>query len=144
MPVRYLSPLPTMPKEFVEPTSFDHFIWWLFKSRCVVCRQPATEINEIIPRSRSKKSIQLWENRVTMCASCHREYHRQGVNDEAIEKLRKARHDFLMSMGREEYANYTPLDKVPDSSGKFEDSNLALGINMMLPDSMDFLFVDKG
>lgn len=112
MPVKYLSPIPQSPKEFVEPTADSYFIWWLFKNRCVVCKKPATDVNEILPRSRSRKSIVTWENRVTMCVECHREYHRKGVNDKAVEELQKIRYDFLKSMGREEYADYIPLEKI--------------------------------
>ena len=111
MPIRYLPPLPVTPKEFVEPNATDHFIYWLFRFRCVSCRKTATEINEIVPRSRSKKSISTWDNRVPMCKECHGEYHRKGVNDKAVTDLKQMRHDFLMSMGREEYANYVPLEK---------------------------------
>jgi 5-methylcytosine-specific restriction endonuclease McrA len=74
-----------------------------------MCNQPATEINEIIPRSRSKKSILNWENRVTVCQCCHNEYHKNGVNAKTIEALQQKRKDFLMANGREEYANYVPL-----------------------------------
>lgn len=112
MPVKYLPPIPETPKEFVEPNATDHFIYWLFRFRCVSCKKTATEINEIIPRSRSKKSITTWDNRVPMCKECHGEYHRKGVNDKAVTELKQIRHDFLISMGREEYANYVPLEKV--------------------------------
>lgn len=111
MPVRYMHPkdLPKTEKEFVEPTSSDYFIWWLFRNRCVSCRKPGTEINEVIPRSRSKNSILNWENRVLMCRECHNDYHKHGVNPKTIEALQQKRYDFLMANGREEYANYVPL-----------------------------------
>jgi uncharacterized protein YlaI len=109
MAIRYLSPIPASPKEFVEPTPDPYFIFWLFRHRCVVCRHVGSEINEVIPRSRSKKSIQNWENRVLMCRECHREYHKHGVNSVTIEALQTKRHEFLMANGREEYANYVPL-----------------------------------
>lgn len=89
--------------EFVIPTPDDYFIWWLFKHKCVSCKKPATEINEIIPRSRSKKSILDWHNRVTLCQTCHAEFHRTGVTPEKIEKMRLSRTNFLISMGREQY-----------------------------------------
>lgn len=104
MPIKYLPPThPVSIKEFVEPVATDSFIWWLFRFRCVCCHQPATEINEIIPRSRSKKSIEDWENRVTMCTSCHREYHNKGVNNRTMNELRQKRVDFLKAFDREEY-----------------------------------------
>ena len=112
MPVKYLPPIPESPKEFVEPIADDYFIWWLFRNRCVECKKLADEINEIIPRSRSKNSILTWENRVTMCKECHREYHRKGVNDKAVVELQEKRKQFLISMGREDYANYVPLEKI--------------------------------
>lgn len=112
MPVKYLPPIPLPPKEFVEPVADDYFIWWLFKNRCVKCKKSGTEINEIVPRSRSKKSISTWENRVLMCSDCHREYHRKGVNEKAITELTQIRKDFLLNMGREEYVDFIPLAKI--------------------------------
>lgn len=115
MPVRYAPMIPPAPKEFVEPNSSDYFIWWLFRNRCVSCRKPGIEINEIIPRSRSKQSILDWKNRVLMCRECHSDYHKHGVNSKTIEALQQKRHDFLMAMGREEYANYVPLVVTDDN-----------------------------
>lgn len=89
-------------KEFIVPNSGDYFVWWLFKYKCVMCKKPATEINEVIPRSRSKKSVLNWRNRVTLCQSCHREFH-LGVTDERIAQMMKSRREFLVSIGREEY-----------------------------------------
>jgi uncharacterized protein with PIN domain len=109
MPVRYMPMLPQAPKEFIEPIADRSFIFWLFRNRCIMCSQPATEINEIIPRSRNKKSILNWENRVTLCQGCHNEYHKNGVNAKTIENMQQKRKDFLMANGREEYANYVPL-----------------------------------
>ena len=112
MPVRYMPLPPQAPKEFIEPVADNYFIWWLFRNRCVVCHQSGTEINEITPRSRSKKSILEWDNRVVMCRECHNEYHRHGVNSTTIAELQQKRHDFLMANGREEYANYVPLEVI--------------------------------
>lgn len=106
MPVKYAPMLPTEPKEFVVPNASDSFIWWLFKHLCVVCHKPATEINEIVPRSRSKESILNWENRVTMCRECHGEYHRHGVNFGTQEELFFKRQEALKLFGREEYIDY--------------------------------------
>lgn len=108
MPTRYFPPLDAVPveRDFVEPSASDAFIWWLFKRRCVVCRKEATEINEIEPRSRSKKNILDWKNRVTICRECHNDFHRHGVNAVAVEKMKKQRRDFLMEMGREEYVTF--------------------------------------
>ncbi len=142
MPIRFSSPAPKHVKEFVEPDASDAFIWFLFKHRCVYCRKPATEINEIVPRSRSKQSIQDWENRVLMCRECHNDYHRHGVNSGTIEDLQQKRVEFLKSMGREKYVNYHVLEKTPEPIGKFIESELAIGINLLMPDGLDFVMVE--
>ena len=94
---------PPIPHEFVEPSSSDSFIWWLFKRMCIMCHHPATEINEIIPRSRSKESILIWSNRVTLCQLCHREFHADGVTDTKIKDMVRKRRQFLIDIGRAEY-----------------------------------------
>ena len=110
MPVRYIPAIPPEPKEFVEPNASDHFIWWLFRHLCVSCHKPASEINEIQPRSRSKQSILNWENRVLMCRECHNEYHRHGVNSKTQAELQEKRIEALKLFGREEYIGYRVLD----------------------------------
>lgn len=111
MPVRYAPRLTPETKEFVIPNASDNFIWFLFKHLCVSCHKPASEINEILPRSRSKESILNWENRVTMCRDCHNEYHRQGVNSKTQEELFFKRQEALKLFGREEYINYvSPIE----------------------------------
>lgn len=90
-------------KEFVEPVSADYFIWWVFRRRCVMCSKPATEINEIIPRGRSKKSLLDWKNRVTLCHLCHVEFHHNGVTDAKIKDMQEKRIQALKRLGREEY-----------------------------------------
>ena len=108
MATKYI-PLASIPdKPFVAPVSDDYFIWWLFRNLCVECRRPATEINEIRPRSRGKMSLVDWKNRVTLCHSCHMEYHRKGVNDKAVVGMQQIRKDFLLTMGRAEYVNLFP------------------------------------
>jgi hypothetical protein len=94
---------PEIEREFVEPSSSDHFIWWLFKRRCIHCNLPATEINEIVPRSRSKGSIMDWRNRVTMCHVCHMSYHQDGVTNGKIQDMNFEREKFLKMIGRSEY-----------------------------------------
>lgn len=92
--------------EFVEPSASDSFIYWLFRYRCIDCKGrngPVSEINEIDPRSRSKKNILDWRNRVPLCRTCHDEYHRNGVSDAKKERMTKLRRDFLESTGRSEY-----------------------------------------
>lgn len=105
MPVRY-APLPPAPeKEFVKPVADDYFIWWLFRSRCVMCHKPASEINEIKPRSRNKKNVHDWKNRVTICRDCHFEYHKSGVTGAKILDMQEKRNRFLLEFGRESYAD---------------------------------------
>jgi 5-methylcytosine-specific restriction endonuclease McrA len=94
---------------FVEPIPDDYFIWWLFRNRCIICMQPATEINEIIPRSRSKNSLLDWSNRVTVCQSCHRAYHDKGTNDKNIKRMQEQRLTALHKLGRSEYIDINPL-----------------------------------
>ena len=94
---------PPIPHEFVEPSASDSFIWWLFRRLCIMCTHSATEINEIIPRSRSKFSIMDWENRVTLCQNCHRDFHKDGVTDFKIKNMQYKRRRFLISTGRSEY-----------------------------------------
>lgn len=110
MPVRYSPIIPAESKEFVEPVADDYFIWWLFRNQCVKysdrCTHLGQEINEIVPRSRSKNSILNWENRVLMCRECHNEYHRHGVNSKSQENLFFKREEALKRLGREEYINY--------------------------------------
>jgi 5-methylcytosine-specific restriction endonuclease McrA len=90
-------------REFVEPNSSDSFIHWLFRYRCIDCKQPGTEVNEIIPRSRSKKAILDWRNRVLLCRTCHELYHKDGVTDAKIKRMQEIRLEFLKSFDRLEY-----------------------------------------
>lgn len=94
---------PPIHHEFVQPSASDAFIWWLFKRRCIMCNHPATEINEITPRSRGKHNIHNWKNRVTLCKICHREYHADGVTETKREKMSMTRSKFLYTIGRLEY-----------------------------------------
>jgi 5-methylcytosine-specific restriction endonuclease McrA len=88
---------------YVEPTPEPFFIFWLFRYRCIMCKRNATEINEIIPRSRSKKSVMDWKNRVPLCSACHRTFHAGGVTDKKIEEMQRFRTRFLISIDRKEY-----------------------------------------
>jgi hypothetical protein len=71
--------------EYVEPRADDYFIYWLFRYRCIRCRQAAQEINEIVPRAR------------------HSAYHQDGVTEKKIFDMRIARMVYLKSVGREMY-----------------------------------------
>jgi 5-methylcytosine-specific restriction endonuclease McrA len=89
--------------EFVEPNPSDHFIHWLFRYRCMECHLPGQEINEIIPRSRSKHAIMNWRNRVVLCRDDHEKFHHDGVTKEKIETMQEHRKEYLISIGREKY-----------------------------------------
>lgn len=91
-------------REFVSPDASDAFIHWLFRYRCIMCKKAGTEINEIVPRSRSKESILDWRNRVLLCRDCHHEFHADGVSNDKIKNMQEKRVLFLKSFGREEYA----------------------------------------
>lgn len=93
----------TVEKKFIQPIPDDYFIWWLFKYKCVMCRKPATEINEIAGRARSKKNILNWRNRVTLCQGCHQAFHHGGVTEQKINDMHKKRREFLISIGRDDY-----------------------------------------
>lgn len=90
-------------KEYVEPRADDYFIYWLFRYRCVECKMAAQEINEIVPRARSKKSILNWKNRVPLCRACHIAYHDKGVTEAKIFKMRVNRIEYLQAIGRADY-----------------------------------------
>lgn len=90
-------------KEFVEPVPYDYFIHWLFRYRCMDCRRAGQEINEIIPRSRSKKSILDWKNRVLLCRPCHESFHHKGVTSDKIKNMQELRKSYLTSIDREQY-----------------------------------------
>lgn len=84
-------------------TESREFIVWLFRGRCVICNHPGGEVNEIIPRSRSKNSVKNWKNKVLMCREHHEEYHNKGVGPKAIKDLQERRLVFLVAIGRESY-----------------------------------------
>lgn len=90
-------------QEFIEPNPSDYFIHWLFRFRCMECKKSGQEINEIIPRSRSKKSIMDWRNRVVLCRECHSVYHLHGVTVEKMQNMKEHRKEYLVSIGREKY-----------------------------------------
>lgn len=97
---------PPIPREFVEPSESTTFIFWLFKGRCIICNQQASEINHIIPRSRDESKIHDWKNLVTLCQSDHRSYHDGGVTDDKIKEMQSKRESFLYMIGRKEYIHY--------------------------------------
>lgn len=91
-------------REFVEPNPSAHFIFWLFRYRCMGCRSAnQLEVNEIILRSRSKNSIYDWRNRVVLCRECHEKYHHNGVTVDKVQLMQAHRKGYLISIGREKY-----------------------------------------
>lgn len=89
--------------EFVEPSCEPYFIHFLFMHRCLECKQIAYDIHEIIPRSRSKKSILDYKNRVVLCRSCHEKFHHNGVTIQKIKDMQELRKNYLISISREKY-----------------------------------------
>ena len=84
------------------PNNSREFIFWLFNSRCIMCKRPATEINEIVPKARSKDAME-WHNRVTLCRTCHEKYHKDGVTSFKLINMIETREQFLISLGRNRY-----------------------------------------
>lgn len=95
--------LPKLEHEFVEPTDHPSFFYWLFRYRCMECKKPGQEINEIIPRARSKGAIMDWRNRVLLCRECHAKFHQGGVTKAKIEAMQLMRKEYLMSIDRGKY-----------------------------------------
>src|SRR6266511_4923355 len=88
-------------QEFIEPNPSDYFIHWLFRFRCMECKKSGQEINEIVPRSRSKNSIMDWRNRVVLCRMCHSAFHLMGVTETKIDIMTAKRAEYLKYVGRE-------------------------------------------
>lgn len=80
----------------------DKLIYEIFNHRCIICWERATEINEIIPRSRTKKAFDL-KNCVPLCHQHHRIYHENGVTPEKIKDMQDTRAMFLRILGKSEY-----------------------------------------
>ena len=91
----------------MTPDNSDGFILWLFNSRCIglddPCYKFTREINEIEPRSSGGDAMD-WKNRVTLCHEHHMEYHSNGTSEEAIQRLKSRRIEYLEVIGREQYA----------------------------------------
>jgi hypothetical protein len=68
-----------------------------------MCNKPATEINEIVLRVRSKTALDDYKNRVTLCGVCHTNYHIGGATKSKMLKMTKKRQEFLFSIGRGDY-----------------------------------------
>lgn len=56
----------------------DRDVWKVFKGRCLICYQSASEIHEIVPRSQDK-NWNRWDNRVLLCKAHHTWVHAQGA-----------------------------------------------------------------
>lgn len=46
---------------------------------CAVCFSPATQVHEIMPKSKRPADWWAWENRVPLCANCHDRVHQEGT-----------------------------------------------------------------
>lgn len=66
----------------------DLRIMRLFRSRCVVCMRPATEVHELVSRARSKHAITMPRNRVPLCKDDHHRTHFDGYTGTKEEFLR--------------------------------------------------------
>lgn len=99
--------LPPQPDSVIEAlrTEQDYraSIIWLFRGRCVVCGESGMEVNEILPRARSRGATQDWRNQVLMCHQHHTEYHQNGVTDKKVCRLTRQRAVFLRQIGRESF-----------------------------------------
>lgn len=81
----------------------DKRIMKLFRGRCIVCFMPATEIHELIPRSRSKQAITMPQNRVPLCNGkhkfSHRDVHHDGYTQPKEDFLRNKAIERLIQFG---------------------------------------------
>lgn len=77
-----------MAKSVSEKES-DKRILKLFRHRCVVCMRPADCVHELITRGRTKKAIELPQNRVPLCNHDHNNAHADGYTEEKEEMLRQ-------------------------------------------------------
>jgi 5-methylcytosine-specific restriction endonuclease McrA len=66
----------------------DLRIMSLFRYRCVGCTSQATQVHELIPRSRTKKATTMPQNRVPLCMSCHNRSHFNGYTEDKADFLR--------------------------------------------------------
>jgi 5-methylcytosine-specific restriction endonuclease McrA len=71
-------------------------VWGMFHSRCIRCDHPATEIHEIIPRSKRPNDWWEIENMVCLCMKCHQWGHNRGTKFSApiLTVLRKERLEY--------------------------------------------------
>lgn len=83
-----------------EERADDIRIMKLFRCRCVMnLSHKAFEVNEIVPRSRTKKAITMPKNRVAICRSCHDRYHEGGVTEEKMDEMYRKAVDVLLGFG---------------------------------------------
>ncbi len=69
-----------------------------------MCGRPATEINEIIPRSWYKSAVLIEHNRVPLCRNCHEAFHHDGITAAKMREMRRKALDKLELFGE-------PLEK---------------------------------
>lgn len=54
-------------------------IFALYGGRCILCKQEAVTLHEIIPKSKRPKTWNTPENRVPVCNNCHTKIHNTGT-----------------------------------------------------------------
>jgi 5-methylcytosine-specific restriction endonuclease McrA len=62
-----------------EWTAEELEIFALYGGRCILCKQRAVTLHEIIPKTKRPKTLNTPENRVPVCAKCHRKIHDTGA-----------------------------------------------------------------
>lgn len=50
-----------------------------YQFTCAVCLHPATEVHEIVPRSKKPENLWDFNNRVPLCKKCHHRIHEEGT-----------------------------------------------------------------
>ena len=64
-------------------------VWDYYGGRCVVCLAPASHVHEVRPKSLNSQ-WRAFENRVTLCATCHDKVHKEGTKKWADRLIRHA------------------------------------------------------
>lgn len=81
----------------------------IFDYRCPRCRQYATVVHELEPRSRGQKSMRM-DNRCAICHICHEQYHALGATDVNILEWKEDIRKYMVSLGR--WVEYSTWDEV--------------------------------
>ena len=87
----------------LPPNNSPQFIRWLFNNRCVGLDEPCYKIARDVAHIEGRAINDEWTNKVLLCAECHAEWHRRGVSDKDIARLKERRIEYLEAIGREQY-----------------------------------------